>query len=200
MAPGTSSKRTAKYWTAIYVFAAVLTIPAAVCSNQSRPLHFDPPIIVPLPSPPYFFMESPPTGEVDVAKNPDVRIEDPEPAMPFHDHIMRAALTYEVDAALIRAIIMAESGYNPKSVSYRGAQGLMQLMPTTAKWLGVHDPFDPALNIDAGVRYFKRLLDRFEGDVQLALAAYNATPVAGMSSNMAVYRHSKPPAPILEKY
>jgi soluble lytic murein transglycosylase-like protein len=67
-----------------------------------------------------------------------------------------------------------ESRYNPRAVSHRGAQGLMQLMPTTARWLGVKDSFNPQANIDAGVRYFRRLLDRFNGDVKLALAAYNA--------------------------
>jgi soluble lytic murein transglycosylase-like protein len=94
--------------------------------------------------------------------------------LPFEEFIMQAAQTYQVDPTLIRAIIMAESSYNPRAVSHRGAQGLMQLMPTTAKWLGIRDSFDPAMNIDGGVRYFRRLLDRFDGDVKLALAAYNA--------------------------
>ena len=93
---------------------------------------------------------------------------------PFHSYIMQASQAYEVDSALIRAIIMVESGNNPQAVSHRGAQGLMQLMPTTAKWLGVQDAFNPEANINGGVRYFKRLLDRFDGDVELALAAYNA--------------------------
>lgn len=92
----------------------------------------------------------------------------------YHDYIVQAAETYQVDVALIKAVIMAESGYNPKAVSHRGAQGLMQLMPNTARWLGVENAFDPALNIDAGVRYLRRLIDRFKGDVELALAAYNA--------------------------
>jgi hypothetical protein len=93
---------------------------------------------------------------------------------PFQSIVLQAAKDYDVDPSLIRAIIMAESNYNPRAVSHRGAQGLMQLMPTTAKWLGVKDVFDPAANIDAGVRYFKRLLDRFDGNIELALAAYNA--------------------------
>ena len=69
---------------------------------------------------------------------------------------------------------MAESGYDPKAISKRGAKGLMQLMPSTAKALGVKDIFDPEHNINGGVRYFKRLVNRFDGDVRLALAAYNA--------------------------
>ena len=96
------------------------------------------------------------------------------PLPPYHEQVIEAAQTYEVDPALIHAIIQAESNYNPAAVSRRGAQGLMQLMPTTARSLGVTDSFDPALNIDGGVRYFKKLLDRFDGDEKLALAAYNA--------------------------
>ena len=98
----------------------------------------------------------------------------PRESIPFHGIIVQVAGRYEVDPHLIRAIIFAESGYNPKAKSEKGAGGLMQLMPSTAKALGVQDIFDPEENIDGGVRYFKSLLDRFEGDVQLALAAYNA--------------------------
>jgi hypothetical protein len=92
----------------------------------------------------------------------------------FDPIIQRAAKNYGVDPALVRAIIMAESSYNPRAVSKRGARGLMQLMPRTAEYLGVKDSFNPEHNIDAGVRYFKKLLGQFNGDVKLALAAYNA--------------------------
>ena len=92
----------------------------------------------------------------------------------FNPIIIEVAGRYEVDPALIKAIIMAESGYNPKAVSKRGAKGLMQLMPITAKSLGVEDVFDPEHNISAGVGYFKKMLNLFDGDVKLALAAYNA--------------------------
>jgi len=88
--------------------------------------------------------------------------------------IIDAAYRYKVEPAIIKAIIMAESGFNPKAVSKVGARGLMQLMPRTAKSLGVEDSFKPAHNIDAGVRYFKYLLDQFDGEMKLALAAYNA--------------------------
>ena len=98
----------------------------------------------------------------------------PNDAIPFHGIIIQVAGRYEVDPHLIRAIILAESGYNPKAKSKKGARGLMQLMPSTAKSLGVEDIYDPEENIDGGVRYFRSLLDRFDGDVQLALAAYNA--------------------------
>ena len=92
----------------------------------------------------------------------------------YNPIIIEVAGRHEVDPALIKAIIMAESGYNPKAVSKRGAKGLMQLMPVTAKSLGVKDIFDPEHNISAGVGYFKKMLTLFDGDVKLALAAYNA--------------------------
>jgi soluble lytic murein transglycosylase-like protein len=92
----------------------------------------------------------------------------------FNPIILEVAGRHEMDPALIKAIIMAESGHNPKAVSKRGAKGLMQLMPVTAKSLGVEDVFDPEHNIKAGVVYFKKLLNQFNGDVKLALAAYNA--------------------------
>ena len=92
----------------------------------------------------------------------------------LHPIILQTANRYQVDPALVNAIIMAESEYNPRAVSSRGARGLMQLMPATAEELGVKDSFNPKQNIDGGIRYFKQLVNQFDGDVILALAAYNA--------------------------
>ena len=92
----------------------------------------------------------------------------------YHKFIVQTASQYQIDPALIKAIIMAESGYNSKAVSKSGAKGLMQLMPETAEALGVEDIFNPRQNISGGVQYFKHLVNRFSGDVELALAAYNA--------------------------
>lgn len=91
------------------------------------------------------------------------------------DHLInRYASEYGVDRALVKAVIHAESGYNPNAVSSKGATGLMQLMPGTAQGLKVADSFNPSDNIRGGVRYLRFLLDTFKGDVSLALAAYNA--------------------------
>jgi hypothetical protein len=92
----------------------------------------------------------------------------------FHPIILEAANRHQIDPDLVRAIIMVESSYNPKAISKKGAQGLMQLMPRTAEALGVEDVFDPEHNINGGVKYFKQLLIQFDGDIKLALAAYNA--------------------------
>lgn len=92
----------------------------------------------------------------------------------IHPIILKAATRHQIDPALIKAIIMAESGYKIKAISKRGAKGLMQLMPGTAQALGVTDVFNPKENISGGVRYFKQLVNQFDGDIKLALAAYNA--------------------------
>ena len=92
--------------------------------------------------------------------------------------IQSAAAKYNLDPALLRAVILQESGGNPAAVSAKGAQGLMQLMPATASSLGVTDPLDPAQNLDAGARYLAGLLNQYGGDTSLALAAYNAGPGA----------------------
>ena len=92
----------------------------------------------------------------------------------YHSIIIEAANRHQVDPAIVKAIIMAESSYNPKAISKKGAKGLMQLMPKTAAELGVKDSFNPVYNINGGVQYYKKMLNQFNGDVKLALAAYNA--------------------------
>jgi soluble lytic murein transglycosylase-like protein len=88
--------------------------------------------------------------------------------------IERAAISASVEANLLRAVIVVESGFNSRAVSKRGAVGLMQLMPATATRFGVSNPFDPRENVHAGAQYLKFLIGRFDQDVRLALAAYNA--------------------------
>ena len=85
-----------------------------------------------------------------------------------------AAVRHGLDPALVRAVVAVESGFRPEAVSPKGAQGLMQLMPATARDLGVADPLDPAANVDGGSRYLSQLVARYDGDLTKALAAYNA--------------------------
>ncbi len=94
----------------------------------------------------------------------------------YDNLIMGSATQYGVESALVKAVVLAESGMNPDAVSRTGAQGLMQLMPPTAKELGVINAFDPAECIDGGTRYLAKMLVIFSGDHQLAVAAYNAGP------------------------
>jgi len=84
---------------------------------------------------------------------------------------------YRLDPALVKAVVKVESGFNPKAISTKGAKGLMQIMPSTQKDLNLDLPFDPALNLKAGIKYLRSLLDKFK-DLRLALAAYNAGPGA----------------------
>lgn len=92
----------------------------------------------------------------------------------YNDLIIEASKRFDIDAALVSAVIKAESDYNPRTLSNKGAQGLMQLMPATAKRFGVTNSFDPAENIYAGTRYLRWLLKTFDGNADLAVAAYNA--------------------------
>ncbi|MFZ1983845.1 MAG: lytic transglycosylase domain-containing protein [Desulfatitalea sp.] len=161
-------QRTIRNGFILYLAVAMLVLPSTLCSQQHRlpileisALGLSPTISDPM---------LPGTGTL-MGNEAEAQMKKP---LPFHDPIMQAAEAYSVDPTLIRAIIVAESSYNPQAVSKRGAQGLMQLMPATAQSLGLSNSFDPARNIDAGVRYFRTLMDRFDGDVRLALAAYNA--------------------------
>ena len=88
--------------------------------------------------------------------------------------IDEAATRHNVDPSLVRSVVKVESNFNPNAVSRKGAMGLMQLMPSTARSLNVSNPFDPQQNVEAGVRHLRKLLDSYGGDVRLSLAAYNA--------------------------
>ncbi len=110
-----------------------------------------------------------------------------------NDLITQAAARHGIDHHLILAVMKQESSFNPQAISYKGARGLMQLMPATAARFGVRDIFDPAQNIDGGARYLRFLLDTFKGDVELALAGYNAGEhaVARYGNQIPPYRETQ---------
>jgi len=123
---------------------------------------------------PDFAFSNPDDGEISMlAGAPFVPSGEPM-LVPFDRIIHEAAGRHHVDADLIMAVIMAESQFNPDARSKKGARGLMQSMPITADALDVVDVYSPEENVNAGVRHLKWLLDRFDGDLRMALAAYNA--------------------------
>jgi hypothetical protein len=123
-------------------------------------------------------------GEVTVAATelrgvvPDEVLDEVVPAAAGGKELaamaIAAARRHSLDPDLVQAVVAVESGFRPDAVSPKGAQGLMQLMPYTARALGVKDSFDPAANLDGGTRYLRALIKRYDGDVRRALAAYNA--------------------------
>jgi soluble lytic murein transglycosylase-like protein len=113
----------------------------------------------------------------------------------YREMIAEAAQAAAVNPALLHAVIKVESSYNPRAVSKKGAQGMMQLMPQTSRRLGVVDPFSPRDNIMGGARYLRELLDLFNGRVELALAAYNAGELAVIRSG-----YKLPPYPETQSY
>jgi hypothetical protein len=105
-----------------------------------------------------------------------VSAQKPQPAVDLNEVIAAASGRYRLDPDLVNSVIRAESGFNVRAVSPKGAQGLMQLMPGTASQLGVPNTFDPQANVEGGTRYLRELLERYDFDLIKALAAYNAGP------------------------
>ncbi len=101
-------------------------------------------------------------------------VESPSARELYEPYVLEYANHHSLRPELVRAVIQVESGYNPRALSVKGAMGLMQLMPETARMLGVHRPYDPEQNIRGGTRYLRLLLDKYDGSEELALAAYNA--------------------------
>jgi soluble lytic murein transglycosylase len=113
----------------------------------------------------------------------------------FEDIIRQASDRYGISFPLLKAIIKAESDFNPRAVSKKGAMGLMQIMPENIRAMNISNPFDPLENILGGARYFREMLDRFEGHLSLSLAAYNAGPTA-----VERYNNQIPPYKETENY
>ena len=164
-----SSKTLALWWLfAIMILSAIALSPYNTQVDHSNPhetaIHHRPMI-------PSFFPDK--TLGFDPVKTL-LTAQQQNPDRLFDLIIHEASRRHKVDSAIVRAIILTESRFNIYAISNKGARGLMQLMPVTARELGVENSFNPVQNINAGVKYFKLLLNRFDGNVRLSLAAYNA--------------------------
>jgi soluble lytic murein transglycosylase-like protein len=161
------------------ISAEISAVQARIAEITGAP----PPSAVPDSSPPFqkALAQALQNGTPDGAATPGATAAlAPAPVAPeqIDALVKQNADTWQVDPSLVKAIIANESGFNANATSPVGAQGLMQLMPATAQGVGVKDSYDPAQNVAGGTRYLKGLLDRFHGDVKLAVAAYNAGPGA----------------------
>jgi len=121
---------------------------------------------------------APSTTQTSSAESPEMSAAEQANREKIEEMIREVSDRYRVDPALVRAVIQTESNWNSSAISRKGARGLMQLVPGTAQQLGVNNAFDPKQNLDGGVRYLHMLLERYNGDLDRALAAYNAGPSA----------------------
>jgi hypothetical protein len=122
------------------------------------------------------FVDVPTTEIVEMTESEEAIAPEAKPPMSIPEAVNAASDKHQIDADLINSVIHAESAFNPRARSSKGALGLMQLMPQTASQLGVKDAYDPAANVDGGTQYLRELLEKYNGDLIKALAAYNAGP------------------------
>ena len=152
--------------TLFFPVGSIATAAVYQFTDENGSLHF-----TNVPTDPQYQMIRPPD---DSGSSPGSAKRKKYTAADFEKLVADRSQRHGMDPKLVEAVIQVESEYNPRAISRKGAQGLMQLMPETARDLGVQNPFDPAQNIDGGVRHLRYLLDFFGWDLDLALAAYNA--------------------------
>lgn len=135
---------------------------------------------------------TPRTTQASFAASPEMSAAEQANREKIEDMIREVSDRYRVDPALVRAVIQTESNWNSSAISRKGALGLMQLVPGTAQQMGVSNAFDPKQNLDGGVRYLHTLLERYNGDLDKALAAYNAGPAAvDRAGGIPAYRETR---------
>lgn len=163
------------------LLALALALPLAAVESHSTFTPPEEPVVKPVikvvhnPAPPAQISTSPELVDL-VGEKVSKRLETTKRENRYDKIIKKVALDHKISPALVKAVIRAESNFNPNAISPMGAVGLMQVMPETARRVGVRNPMDPKSNIIAGTRYLKSLLEMFNYDEALALAAYNSGP------------------------